>query len=372
MVPPLSIIYRKIAISFVVLTVLLVGMIVFFSLAKATVTITPKQELKSAEFLVMIKPAPALGEAAISGSYTEKVVEEEGQFEATGVSEKPGRSVGTVTIENTTSVAQALVATTRLLTPEGVLFRMKKGATIPAKGELAVEVQADQPGPTGDVEPTRFTIPGLNPAKQKLIFGESKAAMTGGAQKVRTVTADDLEKAKIETIEKAIAVAKTEFGKSPAAALGGLLAESDVQEVEADAKKGDERQTFAMKAKVTVKLLAYEKAAVTKLALEKVSANVPTDRELVEFNSDSMIVRIKNVKASTGEVQISVYGDAQVRLNAASPILDPVKIAGMPSDEATQYLKSFDAIEQVEVKLFPSWQKRIPTIPDRIKIVIKK
>ena len=145
-----------------------------------------------------------------------------------------------------------------------------------------------------------------------------------------------------------------------------------VKEVVFDAQKGEERQTFTVKVKVNAELLAYDKAALEKLAFEKVSVNIPTDRELIQFNKDALIVRIRNVNKETGEVQLSVYGDALVRLSDVSPILDPIKIAGMLPDEAARYLQSFDAIEEAEVKLFPSWQKRIPTIPDRIKIVIKK
>ena len=143
-------------------------------------------------------------------------------------------------------------------------------------------------------------------------------------------------------------------------------------EINFDAKPGAERQTFGVKGRVKIKLLAYDAAALEKMAQEKVQQNIPEDREMVELNKDAMIVRIKNVNAKSGEIQLSVYADARARLSAASPILDPVKIAGMLPEEAASYLKSFDAVENVEVRLFPSWQKRIPTIPDRIKMVVKK
>lgn len=371
-VPPLSMIYRKIAVSFVVLTVLLLGIIVFFSLAKGTVLITPKKELKSAEFLVTVKEAPAEGSGMIKGRYEETVVEEEGQFEATGATEKSGRSGGTVTLTNTTSASQPLVATTRLLSADGILFRMKKAATVPAKGSVDVEVYADATGSASDIASAKFTIPGLNAVKQALIYGESKSAMTGGAQTFRSVTGDDLEKAKIEVVEKATKKIQADFEKSPEAALGGVVIQSEVVSLTTDAKKGDERQTFSVKAQAKAQIVAYDKAALVALAQEKVAQNVPADRDLVAFHRDTMVVRFKQVNKETGEVQLQVYADAEVRINPKSPILDPVKIAGMLPEEAVQYLKSFDAVEQVEIRLFPSWQKRIPTIPDRIKIVIKK
>lgn len=372
--PPLASIYRKIAISFVVLTALLVGVIVFFSLSKATIIITPKQEIVSAEFLVSAQKAvdnSAVG-AAVVGLYEEKISDQEGQFETTGLTDKQGQSQGKIVIKNISSRDQPLVATTRLLSPENALFRTKQGTVVPANGSIEVDVYADQPGAGGDIGSSQFTIPGLSSSRQKEVFGQSKTAMTGGAQKARSVTGDDLEKAKAEIIERAMNKSKEEFGKTPAASLGGILAESEILDVLADAKSGDERQTFSIKAKIKIRLLAYDKAGLEKIALEKVLANIPADRELVKFNKDALVIRVKNADKDNGEAQLSVYGDAEVRLGASSPILDTIKIAGMAPEQAEQYLKSFDAIEKAEVKLFPSWQKRLPTIPDRIKIIIKK
>ena len=115
-----------------------------------------------------------------------------------------------------------------------------------------------------------------------------------------------------------------------------------------------------------------DKEALEQLALVRVTENVPSDRELVNFNKDTMVIRIKSVNAKSGEVQLQVYVDSQVRLSAASPVLEPVKVAGMLPEEAKRYLESFDAVDSVEIRLFPSWQKRVPTIPDRIKMVVKK
>ncbi|MBI4135902.1 hypothetical protein HY477_04190 [Candidatus Uhrbacteria bacterium] len=374
-IPPLSSIYRRIAISFVVLTVLLVGVIVFFSLSKATIVVTPKDEIKSAEFLVTVRSAQASGalpEGVVAGLYEEKTIEEEVQFEASGATEQQGRAEGKVTLVNTTSSAQPLVATTRLLSEGGILFRMRDAATVPGNGRVEIMAYADETGASGDIGPSKFTIPGLNAAKQKTIYGESSAAMTGGAKTVRTVTSEDLERAKAEVIAKAEQKVKDELKKSPGAALGGVFVSSELLEVVSDAKKGEERQTFTTRAKVNAQMLTYDKAAVIALAHEKIEDNVALDRQIVKFNDDTLVINIKNINSETGEVQLSVYADAQVQLNAASPILDAVKIAGILPKEAQQYLESFDAVESVEIRLFPTWQKRIPTMPDRIKIVIKK
>lgn len=371
LIPPLSIIYRKIAISFVVLTMVLLGIIIFFSMSKATVLVTPKAELRSAEFLVALGEASQPDKAILNGLYKEQVIEEQGQFEASGTAQKGGRSQGTITVINTTSVSQPLVATTRFLSDGGVLFRTTERVVVPANGKVDAAVQADQPGPGGDIGPSRFTIPGLNAAKQKLIYGESKTAMEGGSGQVRVVTSEDLEKARAAVIERATTRAERESEKLTGT-LGGRSVQADILEARADAKSGEERRTFTTQAKVKVQVLVYEKEALEKIAYDKVIAQVSADRELVKFNKDAMVIRVKNVNKETGDVQLSVYADANVRLSPSSSLLDSEKLAGMLPEEAKQYLESFDAIDSAQVKLFPSWQKRVPTIPDRIKIVIKK
>lgn len=371
--PSFSMIYRRIAISFVVLTVILIGIIAFFSVMTATVVVTPKAELRSAEFLVTLRGtgsgAASLPEA-IAGTYEEKNVEQEDQFESSGRSEKLGLTQGVVTLINTTPVPQPLVATTRLLSPSGVLLRIQKNVTVPAQGQVEVEARADKEGSEADLGPTRFTIPGLRPEKQKLIYAEIRAPLQGAALEARTVSGDDLEQAKGKLLEQALAKVK-ETAVSEKYGAQGLTVSHEILDFKTSAKKGEATLTFTGRLKIKAQLLRYDARALQDLAFKKVQEAIPPDREIVKFNKEALLLRVKNVQPD-GAVQVAVYADAQVRLIAQSPILDPVKLAGMLPAEAENYLQSFDAIEKAEVRLFPSWQKQIPNITNRIKIVVKK
>lgn len=127
-----------------------------------------------------------------------------GTFPATGAaSSTTDRATGTATIVNTTSREYTFVATTRLLSKEGVLFRMTQSTKIPANGSVDVQVRADQPGAEGDIGPTTFTIPGLPPDQQRLITAKSDSAMTGGSgEGVKGVSQSDIEAAKSELTAK--------------------------------------------------------------------------------------------------------------------------------------------------------------------------
>lgn len=113
--------------------------------------------------------------------------------------ETVGKAGGTVEIVNESSNGQTLVATTRLLSEKGVLFRLTDRVFIPAGGRITASVEADQEGPDGDIPPSRFTIPGLSQASQQVIYAESSQAMTGGTRfEGAPLSQEEYESAKAE------------------------------------------------------------------------------------------------------------------------------------------------------------------------------
>ena len=87
------------------------------------------------------------------------------------------KAIGNITIINESSLDQPLVATTRFLSEDGVLFRLKERVTVPSQGQIEAEVYADKEGESGNIGSSSFTIPGLSSSVQKLIYGESVIAM---------------------------------------------------------------------------------------------------------------------------------------------------------------------------------------------------
>lgn len=127
-------------------------------------------------------------------------------FTATGSGDVDAQKAqGTITIINEFDQSpQPLVATTRFVAENGVLFRLAAPTTIPGMkdgepGRVDALVVADAPGETGNIGPTRFTIPGFDAsAKRDKIYAISEVAMTGGGtggDGVSIVTEDDIERA---------------------------------------------------------------------------------------------------------------------------------------------------------------------------------
>lgn len=97
-----------------------------------------------------------------------------------GGEESEGRAGGRIEVVNDSGSAQTLVASTRFLSEEGVLFRLAERVVVPPRGRVSATLAADAVGRAGDVGPGRFTIPGLPAASQRLIYGVSAEPMRGG------------------------------------------------------------------------------------------------------------------------------------------------------------------------------------------------
>jgi hypothetical protein len=169
-------------VSFLLITIALLGVVIFITSKKAEVTIVAKEDAKKVTLNVTLSQEGAKP-GSMPGSVTSTVFSHTEKYQPTGTKSVAGTSKGEVIIYNKTGLAQPLVKTTRLLSPTGVLFRLSVNTTVPPQGQVTVPVYADQPGPLGDIAPTTFTIPGLIEVKQKTIYAESKAAMIGGKQR---------------------------------------------------------------------------------------------------------------------------------------------------------------------------------------------
>lgn len=118
-------------------------------------------------------------------------------------------ATGTMAIINDGDTPQALVERTRLLSSEGVLFRLRNGVTVPPRGRVDAEVIADQPGAAGNVPAGRFTIPGLPADRQGVVYGDAAAPMTGGVRQTGQVSDADIQRALTEAREDLSARALT-------------------------------------------------------------------------------------------------------------------------------------------------------------------
>lgn len=377
---PLSM-YRKIAFTFLGLTLAVILVILYFSIASATIRITPVSEDFKADFIETIQEAGpeelAFGEsgAKLKGKILQATKEASKEFAASVVAEgEPTKASGKVTLINKSSRAQPLVATTRLLSSGGVLFRLVKGATVPANGEIEADVAADKPGKEGEIGPSDFTIPGLNPARQKEVFAKSTQAMTGGTKASRMVTEADLKKAEDELVNDLSTQARVEWEAQLPTDLK-VLDRSILREVlssRANAAANDKVDKFSLTVSVRLVGLAASEKELLRQALIKLKQSVPSDKELMTVDESTLNYQAEKYDEPSKALTLKVMLAAKTQVRSSSPIFDKSKLVGLSADEAVKYLKSLPGVQEVTVKLSPFWVRSVPRLKDHIRIIVEK
>lgn len=381
MTPKISLpqnLYKKIGFSFIILTVILVVAVVYFSFSQATITVKPAPEKVSVEFTARVMPQADLAsytgvDKAVAGGIYTATVRGRQTFQATPGQKGEAQAIGEVTIINNYSKNQPLVATTRLLTPDGILFRLAETVDVPVGGQVKVKVYADQPGKPGEIGPTKFTIPGLWEGIQDKIYAESDAPMTGGIKDIKSVTQADLDRAKQELSDNLFKKAIEEVGKQVGEKIS-VLPENMVKEIVTpnfSAKVGNQVDEFTAEMGLKVTAIVADQDALLAIAEEKLKANVSADRKLVGSDPRSFSYKAEKYDLKTKSAEVKVYLDGGLSLKEDSLVLDKDKIAGLSKKEAEQYFFGIPSIKEVKIEFSPFWVTRIPKLRDHIKIVIE-
>ncbi|MEY4723407.1 MAG: hypothetical protein RLZZ324_920 [Candidatus Parcubacteria bacterium] len=206
-------------------------------------------------------------------------------FAATGVgAAADSKATGEITVTNTSSAPFTFVATTRFLSKEGVLFRLVSQASIPANGSVKVQVAADKPGPEGNIGPSTFTVPGLPPAKQKLVTGASTAPMKGTAGTGKGTSDDDLALAKKALTDK---LKKDAMANFKALLTEGEMLSDDLvtaQDLSVDAPKtGTAGDKFTMKLSLRFRAMVIPEKDVLPLLTGAVPGALPSGAAAADY-----------------------------------------------------------------------------------------
>lgn len=365
--------YRTIALGFVVVSVVVVFLVLYLTGNRATIDLTLKARAVKADSLVNLTPKVEDGATGqIAGGVLEVSVKDERTFVVSEGKEVPAAATGKVTVYNKTTRGQKLVATTRLLNND-ILFRIKRGVTVPAQGQVVAEVYADEPGKESEIGPSKFTIPGLSEILQKNIYAESEAAMTGGTKFVNALTDEEIKKAKEDLIGRLFVEGKL---KLQALAASSKIYDSRVftyyqPVVKTEAKAGQEISEFKMSGEARVVGFFYAREDLNKIMLANLQANLMDEEKIIgQPSQPSIEVSKYDLKAKTAEFR--VIQEAQSRVIYSKDLLDNNRLLGQRKSVAEEYLKSLSWIDQVDITIIPSWFSKLPGSASRVEIKVKE
>jgi hypothetical protein len=365
--------YRRIALGFVFVVAAVLGVVLYVSTVQATIRIVPVEEAVRADFILDVVPTPTR-ESEVRGKVVSGTLGKAGTFTPSGEGKKEVEGVarGKVTIFNTTSGAQTLIKTTRLLTPEGVLFRIDETVNVPAKGKVDVAAYADQPGKTGDIAPTKFTIPGLPESLRKSIYAESTAPFVGGLASVAVVSQADIDKAVSALTTKIEEDAKAMLREEAGTAFTGESFSSEATETKVSVAAGQEAAQFDVSLTLKVQGVFYDKDALQAVAVRKLFDELKPGKEFKTVNTAGLQAKVEKADETNNTANIRVYLDGIMIPSSTNAALNPGRFMGMKQEEVKEALVREGLAKDVQVTYFPPFIGRIPRLKDHIYVEIVK
>lgn len=377
--------WPKIFAAFIILSFAAAIAVGYQVLPTTEITVFPKREKVDFDLLVIgardiSQTDESLNKIPLKEISVEKTKSRE--FLATDERELTKKAKGVITIYNEySSEPQPLVARTRFESPDGKVFRISAGVTVPgAKIEdgkiiasiLEVEVTADQPGAEYNIGATNFTIPGFKgTSKFAGFYGKSENSMTGGiVGKAKVVSAEDIQKAEeilSEDLKNAIRKAFQEQIPSDLKIIEESLRE-ETETVSLTTEAGEQAEKFTLEMKSVISAYLFNEEEL---------------KQLIDFNLISMISGDKTPLTNSQQISWSEVevdwgkGEAEFSLSIAEDLAFKVDVQSLKTDlagqsevEVRKYLASQPTIETAKVSFWPFWVKKIPTRLEKIEVTI--
>lgn len=364
--------YRRIAVGFVVAVGCMLAAVLYVSTVSATIRVTPVAATIKTEFLADVVRTPTK-DSEVRGTILSVAAGKTQAFAPSGdgMKEIEEKAAGTVTIYNTSGRVQPLVATTRLLTPDGTLFRIDDTVSVPAGGSVTVAAHADVPGASGNVAPTTFTIPGLSESLQKLIYARSDAAFTGGVRQVAVISQQDIDRSSL-TLRGAIEEeAKAALREQAGNAYGGEAFSFEITDQSSDVPAGTEASAFSLTMSVRAIGVFYDRSALQAVAVRRLYDQLESGKEFASLDGSATQVTVDRADAEAGTANVRVYLDGLATASTTSANLDPSRFVGMSALEIRKLLQAEGIAEDVSVEFSPFWMDRVPRLKDHITVEIR-
>ncbi|MBU0614366.1 hypothetical protein KJ766_03755 [Patescibacteria group bacterium] len=365
-------IYQKAAIAFIIVALLSLLVVLYLSVSRASIHITPIPSVVSTTVSVDVTPQPkTVGQ--VSGYILERNYQKAKTFfvPEEGAVAQEQHATGIVTLINDTDNDQQLIATTRLMSEEGVLFRLQDSIVVPASGQLEAVAYADKMGLEGEIGPTQFIIPGLPASLQADIYAVSTESMAGGVQYVREVSTADLNGAVDQLTEEILLQAEDEMIKEiNDDEFDGSALEATVTERVTDVTPGEEAGSFSVSLTVKVDGIFYDKSVIAEYAQAELYSQIQDGYEILSMNQEGMQVKVKTLNIENKIASLEVYLDGFAVISTSSDLLDRGRLVSKSPQEVIALLQASEDIETVRVTFTPFWLKRLPTLKDHIKIDI--
>lgn len=295
-------------------------------------------------------------------------------FPAGGKKQVSRKAKGTVTIYNAYSAApQTLVASTRLETPDGKVFRLAENIVVPGAAvaggkitpsSIGAAVVADRGGDAYNIGPVeKFTIPGFKHGpKFEKFFAESREPMQGGFTGESAYPTDaDIQQAKTRTsalLEETLKLElKNQLPEGFTVADGAARLTVIKQTVNPDV---NDKNEFSVSAEGEMAAIAFRAADVQAVVDVRIKNELRPD---LRQKTSSLTYGAVQPDFAKGTMAVPVIYHSQLEYPLIADQLKQ-KMIGRSEAELRASLFALPGLASVKVSLWPFWVKRVPSAVD--------
>lgn len=285
---------------------------------------------------------------------------------------------GTLTIYNTQSKSQTLIANTRFATAAGLIFRIRTAVTIPAgstakPGSISAKVFADKPGDTYNVGPTSFTIPGFAGTPQATqVYARSTASMTGGASGNMPVVDAATEKQAQEALSAALEPDLRTSLKTQIPAGYVLLPGAMTTSYEALAPAPSETTgQVEVREQGTITAIVFPNAALAEAIAASVGGLGYQGEPLTLASTDSLTLTPTNGMPvpDAPSFSFTLSGTASL-IYTVDPTRIAAAVSGKTRTAAEVALTNYPEVKRAIIVLRPFWRQTFPQDPASISVEV--
>jgi len=369
--------YRRRAFFFIALTALLLVAIFYFSFSKLTIAISPSEEVINNNILIDVYNSDnntvLMSESSLSGNVSSITSTTEKVYSSSGEEIIGEEVIGTVKLINNYSKNQPLVATTRLLSSDDKLYRIKETVNVPANSSVEVEIYADEVKNDRAIGPTNFIIPGLWAGLQDDIYAESEEAFIYRTKVNKYITVSDIEKAKEDLRKEMIEKAKNDANRMFDNRYHIIYDIDDsFSTFDINAVAGDRLEEFSISGESQVVVIAFLKDEIKDLAQEKLKLLVPGDKELKEFSESNLSYTLDNYNIKEGIATLKINFSGLMTIDEDTEIVDRSQLINLSREQIRKYLDTYPEIKNYTLDFRPAFLNKAPSLADRIEIKVNQ
>jgi len=291
-------------------------------------------------------------------------------------------SEGSIKITNTSNTDQVLVANTRFLTSNEILFRLNKRVIVPKQGKITVQASSDKKGPSNNIKKnTKLSIPGLSASRQIQIFGETISDFTGGITYTGKLSQTDVNlarkkltdelKEKIE-LNYLAELIKTTVSEKEIGSINTptILTNIDIIEELNDTQTDTEIEKFEIEIKALATGISFNHKNLEEYLRNKIINNLPEGENMQQIANIN--INLINIDFSNKRAEIKAQINFATLIEDSQRLLETYNLTGLTPEELEDFFTKTPTLELRSIKLSPFWVKRIPSNLSQIKIKITK